>query len=227
MSWVRLSRSRTGRPVSVAPVVEAEHVGDDLLRLRRVLGAALHEHLAALVDERQRRVRLEVEVLLPGHLGDPAEDVGSTGQPLVEVTADHHRPATLEAALLDGLGQGDDRGQRLVVDLDGRGTEPRGLEGLPQHPADGVADEHHLVGEQRLVVLHPGVVHARHVGPGQQPHHARDVKGRGGVEPGHAGMGVRRAHRVGVQDVAGAVHEVVGVERVAGDVQGRALVGQG
>ena len=32
---------------------------------------------------------------------------------------------------------------------------------------------------------------------------------------------------MGVQHVAGAVHEVVGVERVAGDVEGRALVGQG
>ena len=32
---------------------------------------------------------------------------------------------------------------------------------------------------------------------------------------------------MGVQDVGRAVHQVVGVERVAGDVQGRALVGQG
>ena len=51
-------------------------------------------------------------------------------------------------------------GQRLVVDLDGGGAESRGLEGLPQHPADGVPDEHHLVGEERLVVLDPGVVDA-------------------------------------------------------------------
>ena len=32
---------------------------------------------------------------------------------------------------------------------------------------------------------------------------------------------------MGVQDVGRAVHQVVGVERVAGDVQRRALVGQG
>ena len=42
----------------------AEDVGDDLLGLGRVLGAAVHEHLAALVDERDRRMGLEVEVLL-------------------------------------------------------------------------------------------------------------------------------------------------------------------
>ena len=96
MSWVRFSRSRTGRPVSVAPsaaiaakpvrlhllaaepaahpqalhgdlvAAQPEHVGDDLLGLRRVLGAALHEDLPALVDVGQRAVGLEVEVLLAG-----------------------------------------------------------------------------------------------------------------------------------------------------------------
>ena len=44
--------------------VQAQDVGDDLLRLRRVLGAALDEDLAVLVDLGQRAVRLQVEVLL-------------------------------------------------------------------------------------------------------------------------------------------------------------------
>ena len=85
MSCVRVSRSRTGRPVRVAPraamaanpcgcislppnpppirrhctvtswLGTAEHVRDDLLGLGRVLGAALHEHLPGLVDQRERR----------------------------------------------------------------------------------------------------------------------------------------------------------------------------
>ena len=145
-------------------VVQAEHVGHDLLGLGRVLGAALHEHLAALVDQRQRGVGLEVEVLLAGHLGGPAEHVGGAREAAPDVAAADDGPAALEAPGLDRLGQRDDRGQRLVVDLDGRGAEPRGLEGLAQHPADGVPDEHHLVGEERLVVLDPGVVDAGDVG---------------------------------------------------------------
>ena len=69
--------------------VPTEHVGHDLLRLGGVLGAALHEHLAGLVDERQGAVGLEVEVLLPGHLGDAAEHMGRAGEPRLDVTALH------------------------------------------------------------------------------------------------------------------------------------------
>ena len=106
MSWVRLRRSRTGRPVRMAPeggdrgipvglhllapeaathpqaldgdgvAGQPEDVGDDVLRLGRVLGRALDEDLAVLVDQRDRAVRLEVEVLLPGELELAAEDVG-------------------------------------------------------------------------------------------------------------------------------------------------------
>ena len=169
----------------------AQDVRDDLLRLGRVLGAALHEDLAALVDERERGVRLEVEVLLAGHLGDPAEDVRRCRQALLDVTPRDDGLAALEALGVDRLGQRDDRGQGLVVDLDGEGAEAGGLERLAQHPADGVADEHHLVGEERLVVLDPGVVDARHVGGGE---HADDaVHGQCGrrVEARDAGVGVR------------------------------------
>ena len=61
----------------------------------------------------------------------------------------------------------------------------------------------------------------------RDPDDSRDGQGRGGVDPGDPGVRSGRADRVGVQDVRRAVHQVVGVERMAGDVQGRALVGQG
>ena len=53
----------------------AEHVGDDLLRLGRVLGAGLDEDLPALVDVGQGAVGLQVEVLLAGELEHAGEDV--------------------------------------------------------------------------------------------------------------------------------------------------------
>ena len=166
MSCVRFSRSRTGRPVRVAPsaamaayavglhllaaegaahaqaldghlvAVQAEHVRDDLLGLGRVLGAALHEDLAALVDARQRAVGLEVEVLLAGELELAAEHV---------LAAVERRPRRLRARgagcapwkLLrrDRLADADQRGQRLVVDLDRRSAEPGCLEGLGRAPS--------------------------------------------------------------------------------------------
>ena len=55
----------------------AQHVRDDLLGLARVLGAGLDEDLPVLVDVRERRVRLQVEVLLAGELELALEHVGA------------------------------------------------------------------------------------------------------------------------------------------------------
>ena len=205
----------------------AEDVGHDLLRLGGVLGAALHEHLPRLVDVGERALGLEVEVLLPGHLDLAAEHPRRRGQSLLDVASLDRRLPALEAARRDRLPQADHGGQWLVVDLDRRGAQPRGLEGLGEHPADGMAVVHHLAREQRLVVLHPRVVDPGDVVGGQDPDHPGDVVGRVDAQAGHPGVGVGRLHRMGVQDVAGAADEVVGVERRTGDVQGRALVGDG
>ena len=254
MSCWRVSRNRTGRPVSVRtergdrgepvglhllaaepaahpqalhrhPVARhAEHVGGDLLGLGRVLGAGLHEHLAVLVDHRQRAVGLEVEVLLAGEVDLALEHVARPGQGRRGVAALQHRLHALVAHRLDRLDHRHDRGQRLVVDLDLQGASSGGLERLAEHPADGVAVVHDLVGEQRLVVLDPGVVDAGYVCFGEHPHDAGHVVRRARVETGDARVGVGRLHRVGVQHVLAAADQVVGVERVAGDVQRRALV---
>ena len=140
-----------------------EDVGDDLLGLGGVLGAALHEDLAALVDQREGGVGLEVEVLLAGHLGLAGEHVrGVVEGPLDVAALDGRRPA-LEAAGCDRLADRHQRRQRLVVDLDRRSPASGGLQRLAEHPDDGVAVVHHLVGEQRLVVLDARVVEAGHV----------------------------------------------------------------
>ena len=205
-------------------VVQPEHVGDDLLRLAGVLGAALHEHLPRLVEVGQRAVGLEVEVLLPGHLGLAAEDVDGAREAALDVAARHLRPAALEALGRDRLTQRDERGQRLVVGLDGGCAQPRRLQGLAEHPADRLPVEAHLVGEERLVALHAAVVDARHVGRGEHPHDARHGVRRLDAQAGDPRVRVGGLHRPGVQAVLGAEDQVVGVERGAGHVLGGALV---
>ena len=230
----RVSRSRTGRPVSVAPSAataarpcgcislppkpppirrhctvtawlgHAEHVRDDLLGLGRVLGAGLHEDLAALVDQRQRAVRLEVEVLLPGDRGHALEDVrrrAPARPPTSPRCSVGRAPWKLSAAIASSTRQ--QRGQRLVVDLDRR-RAPRRAASRVSPSTQQTAWPWYMtsVGEQRLVVLDPGVVDAGHVGRGEHPDHARHVVRRRGVEPGDPRVGVRRLDRVGVQHVA-------------------------
>ena len=204
--------------------VQAEHVGHDLLRLRGMLGAALHEDLPALVDQRQGAVRLEVEVLLSGELELSAEHVRGRLDPGSHVTALDRRLGALEGVRRDRVLDVDQRRQRLQVEHHGRSTEPGRFECLAQHPADGVAVEADLVREQRLVVLDPGVVDARHVGGGEHAHDPRYVVRRGHVEARDPGPGHRGLHGPGVQAVLGPGDEVVGVERLARDVQGRRLV---
>jgi len=54
---------------------QAEYVRHDVLRLGRMLGARLDEDLAVLVDQRQRGLGLQVEVLLAADLQLAAEPV--------------------------------------------------------------------------------------------------------------------------------------------------------
>ena len=153
-------------------VRQAQDVRDDLLGLARVLGRRLDEDLPVLVDRGERGVGLQVEVLLAGELELALEDVRAAGPRGLRVAAPQRRAGALEALRRDRLGDRDQRRQRLVVDLDGQGAQPGRLQRLGEHPAHGVARVHHLVREQRLVVLDPGVVDPGHVRGGEHPDHA-------------------------------------------------------
>ena len=203
---------------------QAEHVGHDVLGLGRVLRAGLDEDLPVLVDQGQRGLRLQVEVLLAADLELAAEPVGGAFQPGRDVAAADRPLVALVAVGLDGVVHRDQRGQRLVVGLDLGRALPGRLQGLAEHPAHRVVVVHDLAGEQRLVVLLAGVVEAGHVLGGQHPHHAGHLVGALGAQGGEAGVPVRGLDRPGVQRAERAAHQVLGVQRGPGDVQVGALV---
>ena len=205
----------------------AEDVRDDLLRLRRVLGAALHEDLLGFVDVGERAVGLQVEVLLARELELAAEHVVRAGQAGLDVAALHVGLPALEAPGGDCLRDREQHGQRRVIDLDGRRSEPGGLDGVGEDPADRVAVEHGLVGEQRFVVLDPGVVDPGDVRGGEHTDDTGDRERGLGAQPGDPGVGVGCLDGVGMQHVLGAQDQVVGVEGLAGDVQRCAFVRNG
>ena len=203
---------------------QAEHVGHDVLGLGRVLRARLDEDLPVLVDQGQRGLRLQVEVLLAADLELTAEPVDGPFQPSGDVAAADRSLVALIAAGLDGVVHGDQRGQRLVVGLDLGGALPGRLQGLAEHPAHPVVVVHDLAGEQRLVVFLAGVVEAGHVVRGQHPHHAGHLVGGLDAQAGDPRVRVRGLDRPGVQRAERAADQVLGVQRVAGDMQVGALV---
>ena len=201
----------------------AEHVRDDLLRLGRVLRAAFDEDLALGVDVRERRVRLEVEVLLAADLGNAFEDVRRGGERGLGVASTDRARDALERFRLDRLGHGDDRGQRLVLHAHRGRAEACRVIRLGEHPRERVPVEHRLAREERLVVLDPGVVEARHVGGGEHAHDAGHAEGVSRVD-GHQRVRVLGLHGPRSEHAVTARGDVVGVHRGSRYVQGSALV---
>ena len=109
---------------------QTEHVGDDLLGLRRVLGAGLDEDLAALVDVGQRGVRLQVEVLLAAELELAGEPVRASASPASASPRDTVRwwPWKLSASIAS-----------VRVSSDGSGSYSTSIASAPSRAASSVS----------------------------------------------------------------------------------------
>jgi hypothetical protein len=166
-------------------------------------------------------------MLLTGEGELAAEDVRGSGKTSIGVASRHRRLCTLEAPRGDRLGNGENRRQRVVVDLHRQGAQPRGLESLGEYPAHCVPVEADLTREERLVMLGAGVVHSGHVVRREHADDPLDLQRRVGAQRGHPCVGDRDLHGIGMQDVAQTVDEIVGVQRLTGHVQARTLVRQG
>ncbi|MDH6574183.1 hypothetical protein M2160_009290 [Streptomyces sp. SAI-117] len=86
--------------------------------------------------------------------------------------------------------------------------------------------EHDLFREEGFVMLHAGVVDTGHVGCREHAHHARHLQRRPRAQGSDPAVCLRHLDRIGVQHVLGALHQVIGVERAAGDMQAGALMRQ-
>ena len=95
-------------------------------------------------------------------------------------------------ARLDRLRGGDDRGQRLVVDLDQLGRVHRLMHGLGHHEGDVVADPAHAVARQRAVarLIERRAVAALRAGRHRQIAEAGIVPVLAGEHRQHAGRGL-------------------------------------
>ena len=119
-----LAAERAAHPLADAHdlvLADAEHLGHDGLNLGRVLRRRVDDHLALLAGIGDRRLRFEIELLLPAAGEHAAEPVRRGGQLLVDVAASD-APPRAEELLADGSIRPDPRaarppGIRLVTAL--------------------------------------------------------------------------------------------------------------
>ena len=184
---------------------QAEHVRGDLLGLGRVLGAGLHEHLAVLVDHRQRAVRLEVEVLLSGEVDLALEDVGRAGKPGGDVAAGQHR--------LQRPGSSRPRWPRPRSGARAAARTSTSTARAPRRAASRVSPSTQQTawpwyltssGNSGSSCLMPASLTPGTSCRGEHADDAGDVVRRARVEAGDPRVGVRRLDRVGVQHVLAA-----------------------
>jgi hypothetical protein len=162
-----------------------EDVGDDVLRLGRVLGRGLDEDLVVLVDVGQAGLCLEVEVFLSGEVEFAFEDVCGIGEGRIDLALVDEQWLPVVAVGGNGVADGDERRQRLDLGNHGCRAFFRCFEVFGEHPGQGLAEEHDLLSRQhRLVVFDALVVDAGDVGGGDDAHDS--------------------GHRVGGFDVEGA-----------------------
>src|SRR5262245_62422308 len=104
---------------------------------------------AGLIHPCDRGLRFQVEVLLASN-GQFSVDAQCAGVDRGNITARQTESVRKETAGVDGLLDRQDRGQRLIFDVNPRGAPLRGLERFAEDPRDRLPVEHHLAWEEWL-----------------------------------------------------------------------------
>ena len=227
-----LAAERPAHPPAFAHhrrVGRAEHAGDEVLHLGGVLGRGVDPHLVVLAGHRERRLSLEIEMLLAADAHGSGETAGGGGDrggrlPAPELVRGQHLAAPSEAIV-----HGDARRARLDLDA-----------GASRGPAGRIAGgrddrEHHLsvkedlaCGEDRVVAEgRAAVVRAGNVRGGEDRDHPR--RGAHRVEVHRPDRTARRRPGVPGGDVerAGRLWQVVDIGRGPLHMARGAVMGEG
>ena len=167
-----LAAERPAHPPALAHhrrIGRAEHAGDKVLHLRRVLGRGVDPHLVVFAGHSQSRLPLEVEVLLAADAHAAVEPVrggvnGGGRLPAPELVGGQHLGTDGEA-LIDG----DAGSDRLDVDAGAAGRAPGRVAGLGDDREDHLPVKEDLAGREDRIIVEGGaaIIHAGNVRGGQ------------------------------------------------------------
>ena len=203
----------------------AERVGDQVLHFAGVLGRAVHQHAVVFLRQRVGNLAFEVEMVLTAHRQAAAQTLRGLRQRRFRF-APAQRLAGQHVAV-GGQRGGDieDRGQCLVCHLRQTCRTARSVVAVGGHGKQRLAVKlHQLGGKNRIVMQHRRVVVlAWDIGGGEYPQHSRRRGDGAKVELNNAAVRDAAQSQGDMEKIAGQ-GKVVGVMRLPGDVQRRAVM---
>jgi len=209
-------------------VGQAERVAHLMLHVAGMLSGGVDQQLPVLARHHVGDLPFEVEVLLAADAQLALHALRRVGDRRVGIAAPQSGWRQDETVRLQGGVGIEQRSGRavLVVHAHAPRRHARGLDAAGQHQRHRLTEPKNLaLGQHRLVVQHGADGVVRHIGRGQDVHHAGHGARRFEVDTHDARMRSQRQRRCGVQR-AGELRQVVDVGRSAGHVQVRALVRQ-
>jgi hypothetical protein len=161
---------------------QSQHARHDFLRFGWMLGGRVHRDAAGFVQPGDRRLRLEIEMLLAT---DDEFAFEAERAPLDHrhVAAGEAQRVGQKAAGVDRLLDAENRRKRFVGGDDAVRAALRVVQRVGEHPRDRLAMKHDLAREQRFVVAaRSAVAFACHIGRGERGDDARLLECRCHVE---------------------------------------------
>ena len=207
---------------------DPQNVRHPVLHFGRMLGRTGHVDRPVLTGFGIGGLHLEIEMVLPTEGERPFQQMRGSGKRRIDIAAAHEIRFAVETLLRDALFDGQHRLQHFVAgdNLLRRGAALAGR--FADHHGNNVSVElRHLRGQQLLILAHradiidPGNISRREHGMD-----ARHFPRGGNIQLLYLGVGVRRMHRPDLEGSSTAQSDVIGVERLAGNMLGRAFVGK-
>ena len=204
---------------------QREHVRDDMLDFRGMLGRRADENCAVFPALRPSGVRFEIKMILSAKGEFALKSMRRFRQGSSHIAAPDEVWVAVKAVPRNRLLDRENRRQRLVVDDDlGGGGATRFLR-IPHHQSDDLSViKCLLVGEQNLIMPHRAdIVQAGHILGQQDRRDPRHIARRRDITPQNPGVGMRRTNRPDLEHRLG-LSDIVDVNGVAGDMFVAALV---
>ena len=206
---------------------QPQSMGDLVLDLRRMLAGTVDDH-TALGGQRQCRLSLKVEMLLPADLERAFGQMRRPGQGGFDIAPrPDHRPALEPAVRRKRLIERQNRRARCIGDARLARRDPcRAMAGGGDQK-DRLADAMHLArGQNRLGVRRGrGVVVVRQVRRGENGHHPGAAPHRVQIQRGDLGRSFARQAEGQMQRVRGA-GQVIKIARLSGHMRARRVMRQ-